>query len=205
MEIAIRIYKDIKPVIILLISNYLQYLLPLAHMIPIFKTSSYYTVDITIYTAILSLVLAKVENKLKKRRKEINVIYYNTRNKELFSDICTLNISGLVYERLKIQIMISGNINSKKNTTLNFIFPNYVSVQQIEKKIFCGEIKKNCLTINLKEIANQNAGQDFITTIELAVIQSGHYNASSTVKSFLKNKDFMLTLNSKNKLVIKVN
>lgn len=61
------------------------------------------------------------------------------------------------------------------------------------------------MTINLKEIAKQNAGQDFITTIELVVIQSGHYNASSTVKSFLKNKDFMLTLNSKNKLVIKVN
>ena len=104
MEIAIRIYKDIKPVIILLISNYLQYLLPLAHMIPIFKTSSYYTVDITIYTAILSLVLAKVENKLKKRRKEINVIYYNTRNRELFSDICTLNISGSVYELSLIHI-----------------------------------------------------------------------------------------------------
>lgn len=204
MEIAIRIYKNIKPVIILLISNYLQYLLPLAHMIPILKTSSYYTADVTIYTAILSLVLAKVENKLKKRRKEINVIYYNGRNRELFSDICTLNISGSVYERLNIQIMISGNINSKKNTTLNFKFPNYVSVQ-IEKKIFCGEIKNNCLTINLKEIAKQNAGQDFITTIELVVIQSGHYNASSTVKSFLKNKDFMLTLNSKNKLVIKVN
>ena len=61
------------------------------------------------------------------------------------------------------------------------------------------------MTINLKEIAKQNAGQDFITTIELVVIQSGHYNASSTVKNFLKNKDFMLTLNSKNKLVIKVN
>ena len=204
MEIAIKIYKNIKPVIILLISNYLQYLLPLAHMIPILKTSSYYTADVTIYTAILSLVLAKVENKLKKRRKEINVIYYNRRNRELFSDICTLNISGSVYERLNIQIMISGNINSKKNTTLNFKFPNYVSVQ-IEKKIFCGEIKNNCLTINLKEIAKQNAGQDFITTIELVVIQSGHYNASSTVKNFLKNKDFMLTLNSKNKLVIKVN
>lgn len=140
MEIAIRIYKNIKPVIILLISNYLQYLLPLAHMIPILKTSSYYTADVTIYTAILSLVLAKVENKLKKRRKEINVIYYNRRNRELFSDICTLNISGSVYGRLNIQIMISGNINSKKNTTLNFKFPNYVSVQ-IEKKFFVGKLK----------------------------------------------------------------
>ena len=197
------IYRYFKPVIIFVMSILFQHIIPISHFVTFIDKNYYNSIDISLYTAILSILFAIIEDELKKRQTEINIIYYNKRKKELFSDPCTLSINEDGYERLLIQIMINGNINYKNGTILKIKFPNYVLVDN-EKKIFFGELKNNCLCINLKDIAKQNAGQNFTTIIELQVNQSETFNGSSIVASTLQNKDIMTSLNNRNKLKFKI-
>lgn len=197
------LYKYLKPVLILIISLGLHYYISISHFLIFIDKSSYYTTDISIYTAILSIVFAKIENYFKKKQVEINITYYKKGSKELFTDVCTLKVNSEGYKRLLIQIMINGKINSKKETSIEFEFPNYLTVEN-EKDIFCGELRDNCLSINLREIAKQKAGHNFITTIELEFLQAAQSEVSSTITGFLKNKSIMTRLNNKNKLKIEI-
>lgn len=193
------IYKYLMPVVFLILSIYLHNFFQISRLFIFIDKSSYYTLDISIYTAFFSMIFANIENCYKKKQLEINITYYKRGSKELFTDVCTLNINSEKYKRLIIQIMINGKINSKKENSIEFEFPNYVTVES-DKDIFCGKINDNCLSINLKEIAKQKAGKDFMTAIELTFMQKAQSEVSSTVTGFLKNKTIMTSLNNKNKL-----
>lgn len=199
---AIDIYRFLKPTIILIISIFLHYIIPISSCITFIDKTFYYTIDISIYTALLSAIFNKIENELKKKQEEINIIYYNKKDKGLFSDPCTLNVNSKGYERLFIQVIIEGKMNSKKEDFLKFKFPNYVAVSS-EKGIFCGEIKENCLSINLKDIADQKTGHDFVVEFDLEISQIARFKGSATIESFLEKKSIMATLNNINRLQVK--
>lgn len=68
---AIDIYRFLKPTIILIISIFLHYIIPISSCITFIDKTFYYTIDISIYTALLSAIFNKIENELKKSKKRL--------------------------------------------------------------------------------------------------------------------------------------
>jgi len=180
----------------------LHFMFPLAQNITQIPETAYYTVDVAFYVAIVSIIFTFIENKVKTHQNKVDVFYYNTGKNALLSE-CSLNLNETKYDRLSIQIVVSGSFSNTSKMFLEIRFPTFVTVQS-KKKLFVGELRNNVLTLKLSDLAEQNVETNFNTTLDFTLLQSSEYNGQldSPVVGHLYKNSFMTVLNNKNRLKI---
>lgn len=196
-------YRFLKPLAVLLGSIALHIVLPISERIRGIPKSAYYTIDVAIYTMILSMLLVLIENTLKNQQLKIQVTYYRT-GESSFSKECCMDVDGEKYGRLSIHVVLNGRITVHNNTKLVIKFPKFVTIQS-EQPIFGGSLTDNKLVLNLKSMFDQNANENLNACLDFTIIQESITNGSKevNVKSCLSDSNLMTRVNDVNSLKIR--
>jgi len=168
MKKVFKFYPYIKPLIILIFSLILCYTVPfpLINKIP---EKSQYSVKISIWTLIVGIFIAIVEEKISNRKAKIH-IYYFSKNKQGLDEKVVKSINdNTSYVNFSIQINVQGNVKSKTKDKILIILPEYVTVQS-KKAIYGGDITGNTIKLRLSEIESQ--------ILDFTIIKEKDYNGS---------------------------
>lgn len=176
MVILEKIYSYVKPLIVLLLSILLHSLFSLSALFSVLPEASWYSIDVAIYTLVISIFLKSLENCINNKCLRVQIFFFRTGN-STFQDSCNVKVDTENPERLSIQLMVSGNVSNKNNTCIFIEFPRLVAVQA-DGELTIGELDGNKYYLNLKDV-KQGSTSNLNTNLNFLLIENSKPNGDS--------------------------
>ena len=201
MVILEKVYSYIKPLIVLLMSILLHLLFSVSALFPTLPEGSQYSVDVAIYTLLISILLKSLENSINSKRLKVEIIFFRT-GKSTFQDSCNVKVDTSGPEKLSIQLTVSGNVSKKNNACIFIAFPRLVAVQA-DGTLTVGKLDGNKYYLNLKDV-EQGSTSNLNTNLNFLLIENSKPNGESDGDYVFgsKNIGLLTKIINKNKLHI---